>query len=88
MCLPPVSMDIIVNQLMKICEQKQKSWWHKHIGVQNNGFLQCKILPIFKVSLAQFPKNSLTKSFTKSPKNSLKNSPKKSLAKLPNDFKV
>ena len=79
MCLPPVSMDIIVNQLMKICEQKQKSWWHKHIGVQNSGFLQCKISPIFKVSLAQSPKNSLTKS----PKNSLKNPPKKSLAKLP-----
>ena len=53
MCLPPVSMDIIVNQLMKICEQKQKSWWHKHIGVQNSGFLQCKISPIFKVSIAQ-----------------------------------
>ena len=79
MCLPPVSMDIIVNQLMKICEQKQKSWWHKHIGVQNSVFLQCKISPIFKVSLAQSPKNSLTKSLTKSPKNSLK----KSLAKLP-----
>ena len=87
MCLPPVSMDIMVNQLMKICEQKQKSWWHKHIGVQNSGFLQCKISHIFKVSLAQSLKNSLTKSLTNSlknsPKNSLKNSPKKSLAKFP-----
>ena len=79
MCLPPVSMDIIVNQLMKICEQKQKSWWHKHIGVQNSGFLQCKISPIFKVSLAQSLTKSPTKSLTKSPKKS----PKKSLAKFP-----
>ena len=29
MCLCPVSMAIIVKQLMKICEQKQKSWWKK-----------------------------------------------------------
>ena len=29
MCLSPVSMEIIVKQLMKICEQKQKSWWKK-----------------------------------------------------------